>query len=263
MPRYAIRLAYDGTLFHGWQIQPDVRSVQQTIEDALFSLFADKIAVTGSGRTDAGVHALAQYAHFDLNKDLQPKQLLAALNTKLPDDIYIKNCWIVDKDFSARYSAFARTYEYHLALSYSPHYRNYRSWLPRIKFSTQDLDKCWQYFCGEHDFSSFARFNPDLSHQICNIHAIDAVEKRQEYIIRITANRFLHNMVRRIVGTAVMIAHSHTEPAIITQLINALDTRHKLIYCAPPQGLFLVQIRYQDLPDFYTSDFDDQDIIIK
>jgi tRNA pseudouridine38-40 synthase len=248
MTRFLIKLSFDGTLFNGWQTQPQVRTVQDTLENVLTQIAGQKVMVTGSGRTDAGVHALAQYAHFDLENNMLPENIIPALNSNLPPDVTVLYCWLVNDDFSARYDAISRTYQYHLALQYSPHKRLYSAWLPRFNFSQQALDECLAFFLGEHDFLSFARQNPDLKHYRCNITDFNLIHLNNELVFEITANRFLHNMVRRIVGTCLRISHTKTDPAVITELIAARDPRNNLIYCAPPQGLFLSRVIYRNLP---------------
>ena len=244
MPRFLIQLSYDGTDFHGWQNQPDARTVQDTLENILSEIQCNKVAVTGSGRTDAGVHALRQYAHFDLDTRMSPAQIIAALNSKIPSDIRVLNCWQVPDNFSARYDAISRIYHYHLALDYSPFSRRYSAYLPRFKYSEASMLGYLRFFYGEHDFSAFARHNPDLENYICTIQGFELRKTQDELVFIIRANRFLHNMVRRIVGTCLRISHTNTEPEVITELIAARDPKNNLIYTAPPQGLFLADVLY-------------------
>ncbi len=245
MNRLLMNLCYDGTSFSGWQIQPKVRTVQNSIENALQKITGIHIPVTGSGRTDAGVHARNQYAHFDLEMNITASQLTRALNSKLPADIYIKKIIPVQIDFSARYDAIKRSYEYIISKEYNPFDRFYKSYIPKLKIDTRYISSSLPFFLGEKDFTSFSKYNPDLKHCICNILDFNLKESDSDIIFTISANRFLHNMVRRIIGTLLTISHSKQDPAIIVDLFNAKDTKHKLIYTAPPQGLYLKQVEYQ------------------
>jgi len=244
MPRFLISFSYDGTDFSGWQIQPDVRTVQETLENCLQDIQGYKVKVTGSGRTDAKVHALKQYAHFDLDNSMSTEQIISALNSKLPADIIVNKCWKVKEDFSARYDAVTRTYQYHLTLQYSPFTRNYAAWLPRMRFSKESLICYLHFFLGKHDFSAFARQNPDLNHYRCNVISFDLDCSQKELIFTIKANRFLHNMVRRIVGTCLRLSHTNSNPEIIKNLLEKKEPKNYLIYTAPPQGLFLSEVEY-------------------
>lgn len=249
MTRFLIKLSYDGTNFKGWQIQPKVRTVQDDLEKCLAKIAKTNVQVTGSGRTDAGVHARAQYANFDLDLNIEPDQLIKALNSNLPDDVFVRKCWQVSDDFSARYDAVSRTYIYRLAKEYSPFNRLFSVWLPRFNIDKKGLLECLPWFCGKHDFSSFAQQNPDLNHYLCNLTEFSLHEQDNEYVFTISANRFLHNMVRRIIGTCLRVVHTKSDPEIIRNLIAARDSRNNLIYCAPPQGLFLVRVVYPTIEE--------------
>jgi len=244
MTRFLICLSYDGTDFHGWQIQPQTRTVQACLENILSEIAGSHVAVTGSGRTDARVHAQSQYAHFDLDTRMNTSQIVAALNSKVPADIKIHSCQQVPDDFSARYNATSRTYQYHIALDYSPFLRNYAAYFPRFNFTEESISNCLPKFLSEHDFTAFAKYNPDLNHYRCTITAFDIEKNESQLILTIQANRFLHNMVRRIVGTCLRISHTKSDPAIISKLINDVDPTNNLIYTAPPQGLFLTNVEY-------------------
>ena len=244
MQRYLICLSYHGTDFNGWQIQPQGRTVQKTLENILSDIASKHVAVTGSGRTDARVHALRQYAHFDLDSRMNTNQIVAALNSRVPDDIRLQSCQQVSDDFSARYDAVSRTYHYHINLDYSPFSRKYAAWFPRFKFSPDQLAKCLPMFLGEYDFSAFAKYNPDLKHYRCVIKSFELQQQEGQLVLIIQANRFLHNMVRRIVGTCLRVCHTKNDPTIIKKLINDKDPTNNLIYTAPPQGLFLYQVEY-------------------
>ncbi|MCF7910947.1 MAG: tRNA pseudouridine(38-40) synthase TruA [Candidatus Cloacimonetes bacterium] len=247
MQRFLICLSYDGTDFNGWQTQPQGRTVQDILENILAEIASVPIAVTGSGRTDAKVHALRQYAHFDLNTRMSTSQIVSALNSRVPADIKIISCQQVNPDFSARYNAVSRTYNYYINLEYSPFSRHYAVHFPRFRFSPDSLLKCLPWFLGEHDFSAFAKHNPDLKHYRCIINSFKLLEKDGQIVLIIQANRFLHNMVRRIVGTCLRVCHTKSEPQVISSLITNCDPASNLIYTAPPQGLYLTQVEYPDI----------------
>lgn len=244
MKRFLLRLAYDGTNFYGWQIQKNGRTVQQTIETALFELAGEKIAVTGSGRTDSGVHALRQYAHFDLPLSITADQLCKALRTKLPHDIGRLEAFEVSEEFNARYDAFKRSYKYIITKERTPFNRYYKSFIPRLKLDNTKIEAALPYFLGKHDFTSFSKLNPDLKHNFCDLQQFKVSFDGDDIIFEISANRFLHNMVRRLVGTVVNISHTDTDPKIITELIALENPSHRLIQTAPAQGLYLKEVHY-------------------
>ena len=244
MKRYLLRISYDGNAFSGWQSQKKDRTVQQVIENTLLEIAKKNVKITCAGRTDAGVHALRQYAHFDFNQDMTPEQIRFALEAKLPADISIQKVFIVTEDFSARYDAINRTYKYLLTKQRTPFNRYYTSFLPKKNIREKIIQNCLPFFIGKHDFTSFSKFNPDLSNYFCEITQFDFKDNGDEYIFTISANRFLHNMVRRIVGTVINISHFELDPVIIKDLIAAKDQNNKLIETASPQGLYLVEVKY-------------------
>lgn len=246
MKRILLRLAYDGTDFCGWQTQKSGRTVQQTIEKALFELAGEKIAVTGSGRTDSGVHALRQYAHFDLPLKMTTDQLVRAMRTKLPHDIGMMKAFEVKDDFNARYDAFRRSYRYIITRERTPFNRFHKSFIPRLRLDNERIKAALPYFLGEHDFTSFSKLNPDLKHNFCDLQQFDVSFENDDIIFEISANRFLHNMVRRLVGTVINISHTETDPSIIQELIGRKNPSHRLIQTAPAQGLYLREVHYPE-----------------
>lgn len=247
MQRYLIKLSYDGHLFRGWQIQNDERTVQHEIEKALEKIAKVKIRITGSGRTDSGVHALAQCAHFDLPIDISESSLTKALNSTLPKDIHIIKSNVVNNDFNARFDAVKRTYIYKLMFQHDPFQRFYVSQIPRKRFDSEIFSLSLQRFVGSHDFFSFSKYNPDIKSTICKVESI--IEKKVDdgITITISANRFLHNMVRRIIGTSINIGHESLDPKIITELLENPIPAHRIIFTAPPQGLYLAKIKYNNV----------------
>ena len=244
MKRYLMTISYDGTNFCGWQSQKNERTVQQTIETALAIIAKEPVPIVGSGRTDAGVHALKQFAHFDFPIKMTPEQILLALNSKLPEDIRTIKIIQVNDDFSARYDAIQRKYIYLIAKERTPFNRFYKSFFPRIKIVPEKIENCLSYFEGKHDFTSFSKFNPDITSQICYVQSFIFKEKKDDFIFEIDANRFLHHMVRRIIGTILNISNSEQKPEIIIELFNLKNPENKLIATAPPEGLYLADVIY-------------------
>lgn len=239
-----MKIAYDGTDFCGWQIQPDVRTVQETIESALAKICKKKCPIVGAGRTDSGVHAKGQYAHFDFEINMTEQQIKAAINSNLPHDILILEIKLVSSEFHARYDAIERQYTYVIAKERSPFNTRFCSYIYRSRFDRQIIEQAIPYFLGDHDYTSFSKLNPELKHNRCIIKDIKFTETEETVTIQISANRFLHNMVRRIVGTLVNLCITDSNPNIIAELIERENPTHKLIVTAPPNGLFLEEVIY-------------------
>ena len=244
MKNYLATISYDGTDFNGWQIQKEGRTVQQVLEDALSKIAKDKIKTTSAGRTDAGVHAIGQYANFHFPIQMTTRQIQLALKTNLPYDILVTKVIEVPSDFNARYDAISRTYKYILAKELTPFNRKYKCFIPKVKIETEIIDQCLKYFIGKHDFTSFAKFNPDLNNYFCTVQKFEFEETDDDYRFVIQANRFLHNMVRRIVGTVINISNTKTNPKIIAELIACRTPNNKLIATTPPNGLYLIDVEY-------------------
>jgi tRNA pseudouridine38-40 synthase len=244
MTRFAVKLAYDGTNFQGWQSQRNGRTVQQEIERILLEIAKTKIKIIGSGRTDAGVHALMQFAHFDFPVKMTPLQIRKAMQVKSPPDIQILDILVTKPDFNARYDAYLRTYEYVISKERTPFNRFYKTWFKNKKIDPITIQNCLPHFIGEYDFTSFSRYNPQIKSTICQVSEFKIQFNNEDIILEISANRFLHNMVRRIVGCLVNISHVNEKPEIIRELIQAHSTQNKLITTAPPEGLYLKNILY-------------------
>lgn len=247
MARFLIRLMYDGAAFRGWQVQCAGRSVQGDLISAFRQLGIRHPGVTGSGRTDAGVHALAHFAHFNYKGKMSPRQLILALNTKLRDDIMVTGIWPVAEDFHARYRAMSRSYTYLLALRKNPLNRLYSGFMPRTQFTLEALLELAEVLKGSHDFSSLSRDNPLVPNHICEVTRLDITQNGDLVRFDITADRFLHNMVRRIVGTLVNLAHHGLGPDELRRILEERNPRQKFVVTAPAQGLYLTNVRYPDL----------------
>ena len=244
MNNFLAKISYDGTDFNGWQIQKEGRTVQQVLEKALSRIAKEEIKTTSAGRTDSGVHAIGQYANFHFPIQMTAKQIQLALRANLPHDVLVTQVVKVIDDFNARYDAKSRTYKYILAKELTPFNRKYKSFIPKVNVNTEIVKKCLKYFIGKHDFTSFAKFNPGLNNYFCNVLKFEFEETNEDYGFVIQANRFLHNMVRRIVGTIINISNTDTDPNIIEKLIADGTPENKLIATAPPNGLYLIDVEY-------------------
>lgn len=241
---YKLTVEYDGTLYHGWQKQPHRPTLQDTIERTLLRITGETVKITGAGRTDAGVHALAQVAHFQLKRARDPQRLLLGLNALLPNDIAIKHIEEVDSSFHARYSAKGKTYYYIIDNGpiRSPHQRqiawhlNYPLHLPRMRAAASRLR-------GKHDFTSLCAAENDAEDHTVDLKKIIITKKGEEIKITLVATRFLRYMVRNIVGLLVEVGRGRRSVAEMTSLLKAKD-RRLAGPTAPPHGLFLVKVEY-------------------
>ncbi len=244
MTRFKIHIQYDGTSFHGWQTQKNAKTIQGEFEKVLIKFsHGIKINVIGSGRTDSGVHALDQVAHFDLNTQMKPKELLSALNGQLPPDIRITNCDTVSDNFHARYSAIKRFYLYQCRTN--DYLMDRFSVWQTGPLDLKILNKVSTLLLGTHDFTSFSKFNPDIENRLCNIYLSEWTKSGSIVNYRVVANRFLHHMVRYLVGTMIEVEKGKiTFPEFIELLHNPREDVH--VHKAPAQGLFLEKIEYNE-----------------
>ena len=243
MPRYVILLAYDGTHYAGWQKQPDARSVQGEIEQALQTLTQEEILLYGSGRTDTGVHAEEQFAHFDAHIPVETSWLTGRLRRILPEDIFIRHIKEVPEHFHARFDAQWRQYRYQLLRAPDPFQRLY-AWHPGNDLNWDVVDRCLEMLKGEHDFSGFSRKSGDLPHFRCTILSADRVDVGQNVVaIRIRANRFLRSMMRAVVGGLVSVACGKKEAGWFQKQLDK-GTELDNFGFAPPQGLYLEKVFY-------------------
>ena len=242
--KYQLTIQYDGSDFHGWQVQEQGRTVQGDIESALSIIYPEeKITLIGSGRTDAGVHAFAQVAHVELPMRLSPTELRHALNGNLKKDVRIDSAIEADDNFHARFSAAAREYEYHLIKNYSSITRKY---VTEIKWDINQnlLHDCAKILMGEHDFTLFCKSTAEVENKICTIYEAEWEETEKKYIFRIRANRFLQHMVRYLVGTMLEIARGRYKVRDFKALVNESQTE-AVVVRAPAQGLFLKKVYYE------------------
>ncbi len=237
-------IQYDGTDFHGWQIQAKGRTVQGDIEKALSIIYAEeKITLLGAGRTDAGVHALGLTANIKLPAKLSANELLQALNGNLNQDVRIDSTGIVEDDFHARFSATAREYEYRLVKAFSPITRNYTTAL-KWEIDKNLLNKCAELLLGKHDFTSFCKATAEVENKICTVFTSNWEESNEMIIFTIKANRFLQHMVRYLVGTMLEVARGRYTITDFQSLLHC-DNPEAVIVRASAQGLFLKKVYYE------------------
>jgi tRNA pseudouridine38-40 synthase len=245
MTRYRLVLAYDGADFHGWQRQSVLRSVQGELERALSVLDRKKVPVQGAGRTDAGVHALAQCASFTLERPRDPYRLLANLRGLLPRDITPLRVHEVDEEFNARFSATGRHYIYRMGRQHCAPLRGLRWELPK----SVDLDRMratLPHLAAAEDFRALTTSQGAAKGTICHLRELELLElEAGELRLRIGADRFLHNMVRIIVGTLVEIGRERWAPEYMAEILASGD-RTLGGLTAPPQGLFMSRVTYPE-----------------
>ncbi len=248
--RYFLYLSFDGTSYHGWQIQPNGISVQETLQGALATLLQRPVEVVGAGRTDTGVHARLMVAHFDLD-EATPRseedcaQLVYRLNKLLPRDISVAKMQPVADDMHARFSATRRTYQYFLHLRKAPFLRHY-SWQVYGNLDFDRMNEAAQVLLEYEDFASFSKVS-DVKTTLCRVYEArwEPVQEAvgEQWRFTITANRFLRNMVRAIVGTLIEVGRGRMSIDEFRQVIERRD-RCSAGESVPPNGLFLVNIEY-------------------
>ena len=241
--RYFITLSFDGTAYHGWQIQPHSVSVQEELQKALSILLRMPVEVVGAGRTDTGVHARKMVSHFDINTELDCQQLVYKLNKLLPRDIAVQHVEQVSDDMHARFSAKSRTYHYYVHLGKNPFLRSY-SWQLYGNPDFELMNKAAVVLMEYMDFTSFSKLNTDTKTNDCTITEAhwDRVGEGQ-WRFTITANRFLRNMVRAIVGTLMEVGRGRMTIEQLRQVIEAKD-RCRAGDSVPGNALFLVDVKY-------------------
>lgn len=241
--RFFIELTYNGEAYCGWQIQPNAMSVQETLEKALSLTSRSQISIVGQGRTDAGVHALQSFAHFDVEElPFDIAHWKHKLNSLLPEDIAIKQIIPVTVDAHARFSALGRSYRYIISTVKDPFYHK-KAWQIYRPLALENMKKAAQYLIGKHDFTSFSSTKSDTESRVCDVRHLDIIQDKDQIFIDISADRFVMNMVRTIVGTLVEIGHDKRKPEDIPQLLAQLN-RQKAGENAPPYALYLREVKY-------------------
>ncbi len=243
--RYFVTVSYDGVEYVGWQTQADFKSVQGSIERALYHLTKEKIIIHGSGRTDRGVHALGQVFHFDSDmKNITEKGFMMALNARLDDDIRITDVKVVGDAMHARKSAKAKVYAYHINMGeYQLFKRNYQLQYCK-ELDVEAMKMASQYLIGKHDFTSFcANTKEEKADQVRTIYAIDFIKKEDELIIRFEGNGFLRYMVRMMCAILVQVGAHKYKPERVEEVLKAKD-KNAFNQNIDACGLYLVEVKY-------------------
>lgn len=242
--RYFIEFSYNGKAYHGWQYQPNAISVQQVLEEALTKLLRAKISVMGAGRTDAGVHAAQMFAHFDIEESFDIDLIVFKLNCFLPKDIAIHSIFEVNPKAHARFNAISRTYDYRISTKKNVFTSDfaYHIFFP---LDIEKMNEACKILFHYKDFQCFSKSNTDVKTYYCDIKEAFWKFENDELIFTITANRFLRNMVRAIVGTMVEIGLGKIEVEQLHEIIQSKD-RSEAGYSVPAQGLYLMKIVYPD-----------------
>lgn len=241
--RYFIYLSYDGTAYHGWQIQPNAISVQSEIERCLSTVLRQPTPIVGAGRTDAGVHARLMAAHFNSSEELDCQQLTYRLNRILPPDIAIYRIERVADDLHARFSATSRTYHYYIHTQKSPFCRQY-SLFTHYNLDFGKMNEAAQHLLTVKDFASFCKTGSDVKTTFCDVRVAKWVETSPgEWYFEITADRFLRNMVRAVVGTLVDVGRGRLSLDEFKKVVDS-HKRTEARESMPAHALFLENITY-------------------
>lgn len=240
--RVLLKISYLGTNYHGWQVQPNGITVQETLQNALEQLYQKRPALTGCSRTDSGVHAKEFYCHFDTEKHIPENNVINALNTMLPNDIAVLSCEYVEDDFHARYSSKGKEYIYQIYNAQTPNPFLYEtSWHINRKLDIIKMNKFANDLIGKHDFIAFSSSGRTVTDTVRTVEYC-TVETNDDIItIKVRADGFLYNMVRIIVGTLVDVSDGKIDVDSALKIIESKD-RSLAGFTAPPKGLFLNRV---------------------
>ncbi len=236
--------SYKGTNYYGWQKQVGFISVQSKIEEVLSQIYDTPISITGSGRTDAGVHALKQYFHFVVEKEKDLKQLAYAMNKMLPEDIHILSLEKVDDDFHARYSAKRKIYEYDILLKNKEVFNYDLAYLYPMDLDIDLLKESLKLFEGEHNYQDFTSKEEDEGNFIRTIYAIEVNQDNDLIKVRFEGNGFMRYQIRNMVGAAIAVANKKEDISFIKYHLGDKKNREIIAYKAPAVGLYLVDVKY-------------------
>lgn len=244
MPRYFIQLSFKGTHFHGWQSQNNAITVQSELEKALQTILNESIKTTGAGRTDTGVHARFYIAHFDTNHPLalDKAQFLYKMNAVIHPDIALYDIFPVNTESHARYSALSRTYTYYISKVKDPFNAEF-SWYYSVPLNLEIMNEAAAVIKKHSDFTSFSKLHSNVNNNICTVKEAFWTDRGNTIDFSISANRFLRNMVRSLVGTMVEIGRGKIDVAALNSIFEGRD-RRLAGYSAPACGLFLTHICY-------------------
>ncbi len=245
MPRYRLTLEYDGGPFVGWQRQDNGPSVQGALEDAIEKLSATRVHVTGAGRTDAGVHALGQVAHFDLDKTYAPDKVRDALNYHLkPAPVSVLEARVADGEFHARFSATARHYLFRILNRRSPPaLERGKVWHVAVALDADAMQAAARMLVGNHDFTTFRAAECQARSPVKTLDRLDVLRRGEEIHIEASARSFLHHQIRSFAGTLKLVGEGKWQPRDVKKALEARD-RAACGPVSPPDGLYLVKVDY-------------------
>ena len=236
-----MKISYCGTHFNGWQIQPNGVTVQEEIEKALSTILQSEISITGSSRTDKGVHALQQITHFDSDK-VDSNQLIFKLNSFLNGDISINEIQPVKDDVSARFEATSRTYHYHIHQAKNP-FKKGMSYYFRPELNVSQINEACEIIKGWQNFGCFSKVHTEVNHFNCEIFQAKWTQNGSNHLFEISANRFLRGMVRAVVGTLIDVGSGKTSLKELKEILESND-RNRAGRAVPAEGLFLQKVSY-------------------
>ena len=242
--RYFIRFSYFGKNYHGWQRQPNAITVQEVLEDCLSKLLGEAIEVVGAGRTDTGVHAKEMFAHFDMDSTLILEKLLRRMNAFLPEDIAIQDISSVVSDAHARFSALERTYKYWVVQKKDPFHSDLAHCVLQ-KLDISAMNEAASILLNHSDFECFSKSNSDVKTFICDLRKAAWTIEVDKLVFTITADRFLRNMVRAVVGTLLEIGLGKRKPSEMEDILKSKN-RAEAGVSVPAKGLYLTQVRYPE-----------------
>lgn len=242
--RYFAELSYLGKNYHGWQIQPNATSVQEEVQKVLSIILRTPIEVVAAGRTDAGVHASQMFVHFDVDLELDATIYCYKINALLPKDIVFQNIFKVDPEAHARFHANKRSYEYKILLGNSP-FTTDVEWQINHQLNVEAMNKAARFLLEYTDFKCFSRSKTDVRTYNCDITRAEWKQTGNQLVFYISADRFLRNMVRAVVGTLVAVGKGKMEPEKITDIIKS-QNRSNAGASVPAHGLFLTEVLYPD-----------------
>ncbi|MFN3589573.1 MAG: tRNA pseudouridine(38-40) synthase TruA [Spirosomataceae bacterium] len=247
--RYFIEISYLGTHFSGFQIQPNARTVQGELEKALSMVLRCPMTIQGSSRTDSGVHAKQQFAHFDFERIAQTEELVYKLNRFLSSDVAVQAIYALPDNVHARFDAIHRKYEYHISQSKSP-FLNGKAWLNTRTVDIEKMNDAAQLLLGYQDFEAFSKVKTEVNNFFCTISEAHFLRNETGFVFHVKANRFLRGMVRALVGTLMEVGYEKLQVSDFQDIINSKN-RQRAGSAAPAEGLYLTEVGYP--MDFFKS----------
>ncbi len=245
MKRVMLTVAYDGTNYHGWQVQPNGETIEGILNRCLSELLGEQIEVIGASRTDAGVHAMGNITVFDTDSPIPAEKMCYALNRRLPEDIKIQRSQEVDPGFHPRHTVSSKTYEYRIYCAPFPMpVRRLYSYFTYVPLDLTRMQQAAVYLVGTHDFKSFCSAQAQVETTVRQIDSLDVWQEGREIVIRVTGKGFLYNMVRIIAGTLIEVGRGYRAPEEVKRILEA-ESREAAGPTAPACGLTLVQISYR------------------